>query len=160
MATRKLQTDLKKRKGFDLPEQEVVVSVLRTNELYQYRFGQLFREYGLTQPQYNILRILRGEGEKLPSLEIARRMIAVVPAITSLIDKLEKRELVKRERCKDDRRVWYVGLTAKGKKLLAAMDEPNIAMHKRLAGHLSESECTQLLGLLEKARKAVESEAS
>ena len=156
----KLQRDLKKRRPFELPEQEVVVSILRTNELFQHRFAQLFREYGLTQPQYNILRILRGEGNKLPSLEIASRMITVVPAITSLIDKLERRELVKRERCGKDRRIWYVSLTKNGKKLIKEMDEPNRAMHKQLVGSLSKTECKQLLGLLEKARKTVDKEAA
>lgn len=158
MAARKLQSALKKRRGFDSPQQELVISILRTNDLYQHRFKKLFREYGLTQPQYNILRILRGEGKKLPSLEIASRMITVVPAITGLIDKLEKRQLVQRERCEHDRRVWYVHLTSQGEKLLAEMDKPNMEMHKTLAGHLSKSDCNQLLDLLEKARKSVERE--
>ena len=151
----KLQRDLKKRRPFEMPEQEVVVSIRRTNELFQHRFAKLFREYGLTQPQYNILRILRGEGDKLPSLEIANRMITVVPAITSLIDKLEKRELVKRERCGKDRRIWYVGITQNGEQLLKEMDKPNRAMHKKLVGSLSKKECKELLILLEKAREAI-----
>lgn len=136
------------------------MSILRTNELFQHRFGQLFREFGLTQPQYNILRILRGEGTKLPSLEVASRMVTVVPAITSLIDKLEKASLVRRERCDDDRRVWYVVLTPKGKRLLDTMDKPNLAMHQRLVGHLGKAKCEQLLGLLEEARAAVSAEVS
>lgn len=152
----KLEKQLKKRNAFESVEAEVVVSVLRTNELFQHKFGKLFRDYGLNQPQYNILRILYGEGDRLPSLEIASRMVTVVPAITGLVDKLEKKGLVKRERCQDDRRVWHVKLTNKGEKLIMEMREPNTAMHKRLAGHMTKKEAQQLLVLLEKARKSTE----
>jgi DNA-binding MarR family transcriptional regulator len=155
MTSKHLTRDLKKRRPFESQEQEVVISLLRTNELFQYRFSRLYREYGLTQPQYNILRILRGEGRELPSLEIAARMISVVPAITNLLDKLEKRGWVRRERCDSDRRVWHVRLTEDGSKLLDELDEPNLAMHERLVGHLTATERTQLLALLEKARASV-----
>lgn len=155
MTTTALERDLKKRRPFESQEQEVVISLLRTNELFQHRFGQLYRENGLTQPQYNILRILRGEGRELPSLEIAGRMISVVPAITSLLDKLEKRGWVRRERCESDRRVWHVHLTEDGSSLLAELDEANLAMHAKLVGHLTSAERMQLLALLEKARASV-----
>jgi DNA-binding MarR family transcriptional regulator len=148
----KLEKDLRKKRGFDSPQQAAVVGLLRTNDLFQYRFGQLFREFGLTQPQYNALRILRGEGAPLPCLEIAARMIAIVPAITSLIDKLEKRKLVERTRCTEDRRVWYVSLTAAGSKLLKEMDGPVMEMHGKLCRGLTAAECKQLTELLEKAR--------
>lgn len=155
MKTTSLMRDLTKRRPFESEEQEVVLSLLRTNELFQHRFGQLLRGYGLTHPQYNILRILRGEDRELPSLEIAKRMISVVPAITNLLDKLERRGWVWRERCDSDRRVWYVHLTQDGSKLLDELDDPNQAMHKRLVGHLTATERTQLLALLEKARASV-----
>lgn len=155
MTTNELMRDLKKRRPFESEEQEVVISLLRTNELFQHRFGQHLRGYGLTHPQYNILRILRGEGRELPSLEIAERMISVVPAITSLLDKLEKRGFVRRERCESDRRVWHVHLTPSGAELLEELDEPNLALHASLVGHLDPAERTQLLALLEKARASV-----
>lgn len=157
MATNELMRDLKKRRPFESEEQEVVISLLRTNELFQHRFGQLLRGHGLTHPQYNILRILRGEGRELPSLEIAERMISVVPAITNLLDKLEKRGLVRRERCAGDRRVWHVHLTATGAELLRELDEPNLALHKDLVGHLDATERAELLALLAKARASVAS---
>ena len=77
----------------------------------QIRFARLFREYGLTPSQYNVLRILRGEGKPLPILEIASRTITVVPGITGLIDRLEQAGFVNRLRCEKDRRVIYVALT-------------------------------------------------
>lgn len=151
----KLETELRKKQGFDSPQQSVVIGILRTNDLFQYRFARLFRLFELTQPQYNILRILRGEGKPLPCLEIADRMITMVPAITSLIDKLELRGLVSRERSTKDRRVWYVTLTAAGKTLLAELDEPVMALHARLCSPLTKAECEQLANLMEKVRGSV-----
>src|SRR5262245_7202215 len=132
MAGSKLQQELKKKRPFASLEQEAALGVLRTNDQLQIRFARLFREHGLTSSQYNILRILRGEGKPLPILEIADRTITVVPGITGLIDRLENAGWVRRERCTQDRRVIHVALTDKATKVLAAMDEPVNDLHKRL----------------------------
>lgn len=152
MPSRKLQHELKKQRPFDRPEQEAALGILRTSDQLQIHFARLFREYGLTPSQYNVLRILRGEGRPLPILEIASRTITVVPAITGLIDRLEAAELVNRLRGDRDRRIVHVGLTEKGAKTLAALDAPLLDLHQRLLGHLSATELTTLIGLLEKTR--------
>jgi DNA-binding MarR family transcriptional regulator len=148
-----LQLEIKKKRPFDLPEQEAMLNLLRTADQLQIRFSRLFRTFGLTPQQYNILRILRGEGRPLPILEIASRMITVVPGITGLIDRLQTAELVVRKRCDNDRRVIYVALASKAIELLDKIDPPLFEMHKQLLGHLSEPELTTLIGLLEKARQ-------
>ena len=147
-----LQSELKKRQPFESPEVEAILNILRTSDQFQNRFGRLFREYGLTTSQYNVLRILRGEGKPMPSLEIADRMVQVVPAITGLIDRLEKQQLVKRKRCTDDRRIVFVELTAKAVKLLKQIDKPDGELHRQLIGHLTKQELKELSRLLEKAR--------
>jgi DNA-binding MarR family transcriptional regulator len=152
MTTPKLQHELKKQRAFESPEQEAALSVLRTADQLEIRFARLFRGHGLTPSQYNILRILRGEGEPLPILEIAARTITVVPGITGLIDRLEQAGLVKRLRCEKDRRVIYVALTERGTETLAALDEPVLALHRQLLGHLSQGEVKDLIRLLEKLR--------
>jgi len=152
MTRSSLQRELKKKRPFDLPEQEAAIQILRTNDQLQNRLGRFFRGYGLTSSQYNVLRILRGEGKPLPSLEIAERMIQVVPAITGLIDRLEKQGLVERKRCEEDRRIVYVELTTKAGKLLEQIDSPLNALHKALLGHLTRTELNELSRLLEKAR--------
>jgi DNA-binding MarR family transcriptional regulator len=106
----------------------------------------------LTSSQYNILRILRGEGQPLPILEIADRMLTVVPGITGLIDRLEKAGLVERRRCQEDRRIIYVALRDKGTNLLTKLDAPVMQLHQRLMGHLSDTELKELTRLLEKTR--------
>lgn len=158
MAKPRLQKELKKKRPFDSLEQEAALNLLRTGDQLQIRFSRLFREHALTPSQYNILRILRGEGKPLPILEIAERTITVVPGITGLIDRLEQAGLVKRERCSRDRRVIYVALTEQANRVLAALDEPLAALHKRLLGCLKPAELRQLIGLLDKARSSLSGE--
>src|SRR5205085_11932152 len=128
------------------------LSVVRTSDQLQIRFARLLRQHGLTPSQYNVLRILRGEGKPLPILEIASRTITVVPGITGLIDRLEQAGFVNRVRCEKDRRVIYVALADQGTTMLAALDEPLAALHQKLLGHLSQAELKELIRLLEKVR--------
>ena len=154
MTTPKLQHELKKKRPFESPEEEAALNVVRTGDQLQIRAARLLRAYGLTSPtQYNILRILRGEGKPLPILEIASRTITVVPGITGLIDRLERAGFVNRLRCEKDRRVIYVALTDQGTRTLADLNEPLIALHRKLLGHLSQAELKELIRLLEKVRE-------
>src|SRR5436309_4936493 len=132
-----LQREIKKKRPFELPEQEAMLNILRTADQLQIRFARLFRRFGLTPQQYNILRILRGEGRPLPILEIAARMITVVPGITGLIDRLEAASLVARQRCDNDRRVSYVVIAPQALALLAAIDQPLVELHKQALGHMT-----------------------
>ncbi len=97
MSGSRLQKELKKRRPFDSPEQEASLSIARTADRFGICFSRLFREFGLTPSQYNVLRILRGEGEPLPILEVADRLLAAVPGITGLIDRLESMGLLARD---------------------------------------------------------------
>ncbi|NLY03051.1 MAG: MarR family transcriptional regulator [Rhodopirellula sp.] len=149
---------LKKTKPFESLAQKSILNVLRTNDQYQIRFSRLFRPFGLTPSQYNILRILREEGAPLPILEIANRTITVVPGITGLIDRLEKEGFVVRERCAKDRRVIFAALTDKGRGTLSALDEPLAELHEKLIGHLTKTEHKELIRLLKKARGPLSAE--
>ncbi|MGE3808843.1 MAG: MarR family winged helix-turn-helix transcriptional regulator [Gemmataceae bacterium] len=151
-----LQDELKKKKPFRQPEQEAVLNILRTGDRFQNRLGRLFRAHGLTPSQYNVLRILRGEGKPLPCLEVAERMIQAVPAITGLIDRLEKQGLIQRDRSTQDRRVIHVALTDQARTLLAGLDGPLDALHRELIGHLTRVELAELNRLLEKARQRLD----
>jgi MarR family transcriptional regulator, 2-MHQ and catechol-resistance regulon repressor len=129
------------------------LNVMRTSDQLQIRSARLLREHGLTPSQYNVLRILRGEGKPLPILEIASRTITVVPGITGLIDRLEQAGFVNRLRCEKDRRVIYVALTDHATTTLAHIDEPLLALNRKLLGHLSPAELKELIRLLEKVRE-------
>lgn len=146
-----LQADLKKREPFACAEQQAMIAVWRVSDWSMNRFGALFREYELTSSQYNVLRILRGAGEPLPVQEVAGRMIQPVPAMTGLVDRLEKAELVERRRISEDRRVIHVAITKKGEAVLKKLDKPVLDLHEKLLAGLSKNEVKQLVGLLEKA---------
>lgn len=155
MAGKSLREELGKKKAFESPEKEAMLNIARTSDQFQNRFGRLFREFGLTGSQHNVLRILRGEGRPMRCDEIRSRMIQVVPAMTGLLDRLEKDGFVTRTRCEKDGRVIYVDLTAKARKLLEKIDEPITALYQECLGHLSRTELEQLSSLLEKARQSL-----
>jgi DNA-binding MarR family transcriptional regulator len=150
----RLQQEIGKREPFACPEQEAALNIARTSDQLRIRFERLFRRHQLTPSQYNVLRILRGEGKPMRVLDIAARTIAEVPGITGLIDRLEEAGLVVRERCSQDRRVVYVAPTPKALSLLSEVDEPLLATHRSLLGHLSPADLAELIRLLEKARAA------
>jgi len=152
MTASQLQQELKKREPFESLEHAAHLSLLRTADQLQLCFTRLFREHGLTPAQYNILRILRGEGNPLPILDIASRMIQTVPGITGLIDRLEKATLVERKRCEKDRRVVFVSITDQGKQLVGTLDEPVNKLHHQLLSHLSQDELQTFIDLSEKIR--------
>lgn len=150
-----LQRELKKKRPFESAEQEAVLNVMRTSDRFDIQFSRLFREHGLTGSQYNVLRILRGEGRPMPSLEVADRMLSAMPGITGLVDRLETLGLVTRERCTEDRRVVYVAITKQGLDILAKLDAPVAELHEKLVGHLTKAELKELSRLLEKARRSL-----
>jgi DNA-binding MarR family transcriptional regulator len=152
MTASKLQRELKKKRPFQSRDEEAALNLLRTSDQLQICFARLFREYGLTSSQYNVLRILRGEGQPLPILEIAQRTITVVPGITGLIDRLEEAGFVRRERCESDRRVVYVALSDKAARTLARIDRPLAGLHQRVMSKLTQAELAALNATLEKLR--------
>jgi DNA-binding MarR family transcriptional regulator len=157
MGLGKLEREIGKRRPFASPEEETLLNLLRTNDLVQIRFARLFREYGLTPAQYNVLRILRGEGGPLPILEIASRTVTVVPGITGLIDRLEQAGLVRRQRCPEDRRVIFVAVSEQALALLARLDAPLLELQQRVMSQLRPAEMKTLSRLLEKVRESVTS---
>jgi DNA-binding MarR family transcriptional regulator len=149
----KLQRELKKRGPFASLAQEVLLSIARTSDQLLIRAERLMRKYGLTSSQYNVLRILRGEGKPLPILEIASRMVQVVPGITGLIDRLEAADFVRRDRSTEDRRVILVSITQKALAVLADLDEPLKNLEEKLLRCLSVAEQRELIRVLEDVRE-------
>jgi len=127
------------------------VRILRAREQLYADLARVLKPFGVTEPQYNVLRILRGAGrEGLPSLEIGRRMITRIPDITRLLDRLEKEKLVARQRDRQDRRIVVARLTAGGEKLLKKADKEVQDLHGRHIAGLGDREQAQLARLLDK----------
>ena len=150
----KLQDEIKQTKPFETPEDEAFVSVLRTAGAFQWREAELLKPYEITLPQYNVLRILRGaEPEGLICREIGERMITRDPDVTKLLDRLEARGLVSRERQEKDRRVIVARVTPEGLRLVGEIDGPVLKLTEELLGHLGERKLGTLIRLLEEARE-------
>jgi len=148
-----LQAEIKQTMPFRSREQEAYLSLLRTADALQSQVEAKLKEFGLTGTQYNALRILRGAGPKgLPCSEIGERMITRDPDITRLLNRLEKRGLVRRARAKADRRVIYGKITAAGLKLLSLMDEPVETHGREMLKHVGQEKLAQLIKLLELVR--------
>ena len=122
---------------------------------------ELFSRYDLTPQQYNVLRLLRTQHPgTTPTLALANRLISRAPDITRILDKLEQRGLIGRERDGENRRVVRVGITAAGLELLRELAKPLRECHARQLGHLSEEELKQLVTLLHAARRPHEEKDS
>jgi MarR family transcriptional regulator, organic hydroperoxide resistance regulator len=111
---------------------------------------QLLKSNGLTGAQYNVLRILRGaEPHGLACSSIAERMISHDPDMTRLLDRMEKRGLITRERQRDDRRVVKTRITGGGLQLLKRLDAPVGGLHKRQFAHMGAVRVRSLADLLD-----------
>jgi DNA-binding MarR family transcriptional regulator len=114
---------------------------------------QIIKSAGLTAAQYNVLRILRGAGsDGLACREIGERMISRDPDITRLLDRMEKRNLITRERQSTDRRVVKAYVTPQGLELLKTLDRPVSALHKRQFQGISPAKLKLLAAMLEEIR--------
>jgi len=135
-------------------EDEAVIALLKTNDHVNRITTETMEPFGITSAQYNVLRILRGTGhEGLPTLELADRMVVHSPGITRMIDRLEKKKLLRRTRSKKDRRVVNCVITEKGLKLLSKMDQPVSDMNKKIVQNLDSKQLDQLVTLLDRMRE-------
>ncbi|HEX8913004.1 MAG TPA: MarR family transcriptional regulator [Humisphaera sp.] len=155
-----LKDEIKKRDPFESPAVEAYLNLLRTHCVLTAEVEAVFKAFGLSEPKYNVLRILRGakrngeySGRGVPSLEIGNRMVARVPDVTRLVDRLEADGLAARSRTEQDRRVVMVCITDKGLKLLDEVDVPLKRAHDAQGTQLTAAEWRELSRLLAKARQ-------
>lgn len=150
---RNLQEEIGKVTGFDCPEQEAFLNLLRTHAGLAGEFAQLFKEFGLSEPQYNALRIVAAAGTRgIRTETIGARMVARDPDTTRLIDRLVKAGLVSRRRSEEDRRCMLVGITDDGRQMLRRLRPRVDRMHREQLGHLDSRDLARLSELLFRAR--------
>jgi DNA-binding MarR family transcriptional regulator len=135
---------------------KIILNVMFTQNVLIDKFNELLKPYDLSNEQYNVLRILRGQKGKPANMSVIQeRMIAKNSNTTRLIDKLLLKELVTREVCPANRRKIEVLITEKGLLLLAKLDSKVIDYEKKFSDNLSRTEQIQLIELLEKYRKLI-----
>jgi len=146
---------------FDSLEQEVFLNLWRTYDRLRALEDALFARFDLTPQQYNVLRLLRAVHPRtLPTLALADRLVSRAPDITRMLDKLEDRRLINRDRPRENRRVVRIGVTTAGLALLRAIAGPLRECHSRQLGHMTPANLRKLSGLLRAAREPHEPEES
>lgn len=150
----RLATEIRQTKPFSSREEEAFLNLGRTWETLLGRFAELLKQFQLTPTQYNMLRILRGAGaDGLTCSEASARMITAEPDVTRLLDRLEARKLIFRERSKADRRIVLTRITQQGLDLLTTIQRPAEKLLRRNLGHLGQQKLADLIATLETLRE-------
>jgi DNA-binding MarR family transcriptional regulator len=131
--------------------QKATINFIYTYNWMNEQMKLFFEPHDITSQQFNILRILRGAGEPLSTLQIRQRMLDKMSDTSRIVDRLVKKKLVKKSICESDKRLVDVTINEKGKKLLEEMDVRSEAMDSVLK-NLNEHDAKTLNGLLDKIR--------
>jgi DNA-binding MarR family transcriptional regulator len=148
------------------PEPEVFLAILKTADALMTEVAEFLKPHGVSPTQYNVLRILRaaaavgrrndgraGAEAGISCGEIAERMLTHDPDMTRLLDRLEARGLLMRQRGTDDRRRVTTSITGAGLEVLRAIDQPLLDLHRRQLGHVGPKKLGELLDLLDEVRR-------
>ena len=151
----KLQDEIKQAKPFESAQEELWLNLSRTTAMASHVVEQGLRQHGLSATQYNVLRILRGAGvQGLCQYEIGDRLVAQVPDVPRIVDRMEKAGWVLRQRGASDRRIVMASLTPAGLNLVNSLDEPVVQMIGGIFAGLEEAQVAILNELLVAARSA------
>lgn len=145
-----IDKELKSR--FESEQQKAMLNLMFTSNWMRSKLADLYRPFGISTQQYNILRILRGAKERMKMHSVKERMIDRAPNATRLTDKLIAKGLVLRERCDEDRRVVYASISEKGLEMLAQLDRNSKALQKEMLASLSDADASLLNGILDRWR--------
>jgi DNA-binding MarR family transcriptional regulator len=152
-----LQREIRQGRPFVSRSQEAAVAILRTADVVRRQVAGTLEAHGITPQQYNVLRILRGAGDAgLPTLEIATRMIERAPGITGLLDRLEAKGMIRRDRKAGDRRCVLCRITPAGLDLLERLDEPVERADRALFEAVPDAELRLLLETLQAVRSGAD----
>ena len=141
-----------KQKKFKHEYEKLAVNISFTSNFLNNHFAALLKPYDLTHPQFNVLRILRGQYPEVASVNLLiERMIDRASNASRIVDKLESKKLVTRETCPNDRRKMDVKISKSGLDLLSDLDK-DLEEYFKIIEHLTEKEARTLNMLLDKLR--------
>ena len=151
-----LRDELHQQKPFTSLREEALLSIARTEAVTREKLERVLAPHGLSMTQYNVLRILRGAGpEGLCRNEIGERLIARMPDVSRLLDRMEAAGFVSRVRSSDDRRLVNTMLTAAGRSVVNALDGDVAAYQDAQMGLLTDAQLRSLIRLLGLVRQAI-----
>jgi DNA-binding MarR family transcriptional regulator len=131
--------------------QKATINLIYTYNWMQERMKGIFEKEDITPQQFNILRILRGAGKPISTLQIRQRMLDKMSDTSRIVDRLVAKALVQKNTCTNDKRLVDVSITGAGKKLLEKMDRYNEEMDA-IFNNLSEIEAKSLNQIFDKIR--------
>lgn len=148
----KLEEEIK-QSNFESEHQKAILNIMVTNNWISSNQTKLLKNFDLTPPQYNVLRILRGaKGKPIMLCDISSRMLDKMSNATRLVEKLKQKGLVVRELCEFNRRQVDISLTLEGQKLLSEIDAPMREM-SQIFEIITPKEATNLNAILDKLRQ-------
>ncbi len=136
---------------FKDPQQRMMVNLRYTSNFMSQIQSVYMLKFDLSMAQFNVLRILRGANTPLSVNTVKDRMIEKSPNTSRLLDKLFDKKLLDRERCSDDKRIYFVKITQLGLKVLSEIDE-HLTCNPLINSNLTDDEADQLSNLLDKIR--------
>ncbi|MCU0387638.1 MAG: MarR family transcriptional regulator [Chitinophagaceae bacterium] len=140
------------QKRFRNEWQKAMINLTYTHNWMTERFKSILDRFDLTAQQFNILRILRGAGEPLSTLQIRERMLDKMSDTSRIVDRLILKKMVRKSTCAHDKRLVDVVITDAGKLVLEKIDQLNNEMDSIISG-LSTEEAAELNRLLDKMRE-------
>jgi DNA-binding MarR family transcriptional regulator len=132
--------------------QKAAINLIYTYNWMHERMKGIFEKHDITSQQFNILRILRGAGKPISTLQIRQRMLDKMSDTSRIVDRLVVKELVQKNTCINDKRLVDVSITEAGKKILEKMDAYNAKMDA-IFNNLSAEEANKLNVLFDKIRE-------
>jgi DNA-binding MarR family transcriptional regulator len=145
-----LEKDINQTK-FNNEHQKIMVNIIYTANWMNEQLKTFFDKADITQQQFNILRILRGAGEPISTLQIRQRMLDKMSDTSRIVDRLVIKGLVKKTICPTDKRLVDVSITIKGKKILEKIDASQTQMDA-ISNNLTDADAEIMNGLLDKMR--------
>jgi DNA-binding MarR family transcriptional regulator len=152
LATMSIEDEIHQRK-FRNEHQKAAINLIYTSNWLNERMKYLFDSYDITSQQFNILRILRGAGEPLSTMQIRERMLDKMSDTSRIVDRLVKKEMVMKNIRKADRRLVDITIAEKGINLLSELDSKDAEMDAILK-NLDEYDVKQMNHLLDKIRNS------
>ncbi len=131
--------------------QKAMINIIYTYNWVNENIGKTFASKDITQQQFNILRILKGAGKPLSTLQIRQRMLDRMSDTSRIVDRLLAKEFVTKNACSADKRLVDISINEKGLQLLESMNDEVIALENNFT-QLDEGELAQLNFLLDKLR--------
>ncbi len=143
-----LREAIRQTRPFESKQTEAILTLIWAQDRVLERALVPLVEVDLSLAQYNVLRILRGSPEGMETHEVSDRLITRAPNLTRLVDKLQSKGLLRRRRCRTDRRVIYLEITPDGLRQLEVLDRPMADATRQAMHALSAGELDDLIRLL------------